>query len=192
MKLKLVSLFAISLLAVTACAVSCPQCGYQMRSDDNFCAQCLRKRNNWGDQMTYGGTPLMLTTVASGPGLGIFGNPLIRVYGFDLGLVSATEEVYGVSIAGGNLATEVYGLKIGALVFNQVIYGVQIGGLIFGDAGSILNGLQVGVLNWSGYVTGVQIGVVNIAKTMTGVQIGMFNYIEDSKVPFFPIVNFRF
>ena len=55
-----------------------------------------------------------------------------------------------------------------------------------------VDGVQIGVYNQGVRVSGVQIGAVNVAKSLCGVQIGVGNYIEDSPVPFLPVINASF
>lgn len=54
-----------------------------------------------------------------------------------------------------------------------------------------IEGLQTSVVNVSEKVDGLQFGIVNCSKE-SGFQLGIVNWIEDSSVPFMPIINFRF
>lgn len=54
-------------------------------------------------------------------------------------------------------------------------------------------GLQLGIVNHSNYVSGVQFGFVNYARSMKGLQIGLINIIgQGGQFPIFPIVNWSF
>lgn len=53
-------------------------------------------------------------------------------------------------------------------------------------------GIQIGVLNRAERFSGLQIGLANYAYQLQGVQIGVFNVIEDSNIPFMPVLNVAF
>ena len=55
-----------------------------------------------------------------------------------------------------------------------------------------MNGVQIGVYNQGDRVCGMQIGVVNMAKSLCGVQIGLSNYVENSPLTWFPVINIGF
>ena len=104
--------------------------------------------------------------------------------------------------------TDVYGLKLGIPVSfgekNKVV-GAECGLFaattkqVKGFQGALLwckadkvSGLQANpIVNISKDVSGVQAGLVNVADD-TSFQLGLINYIKNSSVPFFPLVNFKF
>lgn len=53
-------------------------------------------------------------------------------------------------------------------------------------------GIQMGVINSAERFSGLQVGLVNYAYQLEGVQIGAFNVIEDSNIPFLPLINAAF
>ena len=116
------------------------------------------------------------------------------VVGLRLGLPYASHNnVAGIDLA--LLATgtsgDFAGLQ-GALFYNRVdgtMRGVQVAPLNFADS---VRGVQIGLLNGATSVSGVQIGLFNATRTLSGVQIGLGNYVEQSSVPFLPILNVRF
>lgn len=102
--------------------------------------------------------------------------------------------VEGLQIAGiANLGKDMPGLVGGqvAAFYNaaNLMEGVQIGLLNY--AGDI-EGAQIGLINGATSVHGLQIGLFNAAKRLDGVQIGLSNYIEESGLRWFPIVNASF
>jgi hypothetical protein len=52
--------------------------------------------------------------------------------------------------------------------------------------------LQIGFYNGAEDMSGLQIGVVNRTRLMRGCQIGVVNVIENSDIPFLPVINFFF
>ena len=100
----------------------------------------------------------------------------------------------GLQIAGiANLGRDMPGLVGGQLsvFYNSAnrLEGVQIGLLNY--AGDV-QGAQIGFINGATSVRGLQIGLFNAAKRLDGVQIGLSNYIEESPLRWFPIVNASF
>lgn len=67
--------------------------------------------------------------------------------------------------------------------------GLQAGAVNLAQDGA---GVQLGVFNRAERFSGLQIGFANYAYQLEGVQIGVFNVIEDSNIPFMPIVNAAF
>ena len=67
--------------------------------------------------------------------------------------------------------------------------GVQISLVNLTEDGA---GLQIGLFNRAERFSGLQLGLANYAYQLEGIQIGLFNVIEDSNVPFMPIVNVAF
>lgn len=53
-------------------------------------------------------------------------------------------------------------------------------------------GIQLGIINSAERFSGLQVGLVNYAYQLEGVQIGAFNVIEDSNIPFLPLINAAF
>ena len=134
-----------------------------------------------------------------------------RDVGFiDVGVLGnvADGNLIGVELAGlYNRVGSSDGAIQAACIMNQVEHdfcGVQLGLVnnVRGDmeglqAGAINltqdgTGIQMGVFNRAERFSGLQIGVANYAYQLQGVQIGVFNVIEDSNIPFLPIVNAAF
>jgi hypothetical protein len=92
-----------------------------------------------------------------------------------------------------NHATEdVIGLEA-CFVVNYVerdFSGLQIGTV--NVVGRQANALQIGFYNGAEDMSGLQIGVVNRTRLMRGCQIGVVNVIENSDIPFLPVINFLF
>ena len=102
--------------------------------------------------------------------------------------------VEGLQIAGiANLGKDMPGLVGGqiSVFYNSanLLEGLQVGLLNY--AGSI-DGAQIGFINGADDVHGLQIGLFNATRRLYGVQIGLSNYIEDSGLRWFPIVNVAF
>ena len=100
----------------------------------------------------------------------------------------------GLQIAGiANLGKDMPGLVGGQLsvFYNSAnrLDGVQIGLLNY--AGDI-EGAQIGLINGATSVRGLQIGLFNATRRLEGVQIGLSNYIGESGLRWFPIVNASF
>ena len=86
--------------------------------------------------------------------------------------------------------------------------GIQVASVVnYMDGGGVLSGLQlavvanmagdgaglqIGLYNGAGDFQGLQIGLVNSAKHLQGLQIGLLNFIEDSTLPFCPILGVGF
>ena len=67
--------------------------------------------------------------------------------------------------------------------------GLQAGAVNLAEDGA---GIQLGLFNRAERFAGLQIGLANYAYQLQGLQIGLFNVIEDSNVPFMPILNAAF
>jgi hypothetical protein len=67
--------------------------------------------------------------------------------------------------------------------------GLQVGLVNVADR---VSALQIGLFNGADDMSGLQIGVVNKTRLMRGFQIGVVNVIENSDVPFLPVINFFF
>jgi len=101
------------------------------------------------------------------------------VYGLKIGLPVSFGEAKVVGVEGGFIASTTKRVK-----------GIQ--GAIFYNEADKVSGLQAcPIVNVAKNVNGVQAGIVNVA-TDSAFQFGLINYIENSSVPFFPIVNFKF
>jgi len=150
------------------------------------------------------------------------------VCGLSLGLINCDDYLDGIQIAGiGNRLTwgdydknyytgDIYcvkqssGIQI-ACVFNiaegHEMTGFQIAG-IYNEI-LVMNGVQIGMVNYCENLSGIQFGLVNISGETKGFQIGVFNRAEFGKpivqiglwnqitdptatFPFMPIVNARF
>ena len=70
--------------------------------------------------------------------------------------------------------------------FDWDVYGLELGVWSWTQN---MTGLQIGVVNTVDRCNGLQIGVINTARQMRGVQIGVVNVINDSDIPFFPVIN---
>ena len=132
------------------------------------------------------------------------------VAGLDLALVgtSAGRDFRGVQLSGlANLVGRDADGVQAALFANKTggaVRGVQLAavynaaerleGLQFGALGyaAAVDGAQIGLVNGADSVRGVQIGLFNATRVLKGVQIGLSNYVQESGLPWFPIVNAKF
>ena len=105
---------------------------------------------------------------------------IVDVYGLKLGLpVSFGEKTKVVGVEAGLFAATTKRVK-----------GIQCA-LLYCESDKV-SGVQANpIVNIADDVDGVQAGLINIADG-SSFQIGLINYIEDSSVPFFPIINFKF
>lgn len=114
-----------------------------------------------------------------------------RVVGFDLGVAGAAGDMEALQI---NLYNRVYGemtgLQIGLLDTIGSGNGLQIG--LLNRVNTVYQGIQISLINLAEEITGVQIGVINRTQFLTGIQIGLVNVIEESPLPFLPIINMSF
>lgn len=154
----------------------------------------IRNANVGGLDLEFGA----MGDTLCGIGLGWVGG-FREIYGVQCSVIGNFEQkstVCGLQIAGliGNFAHSVYGIQIGGSVniTEQDIYGIQISAI--GNAARRMHGLQIGFYNGDKSVDmcGVQIGVINTAERMSGIQIGLFNFIDNSPISFFPVVNMCF
>ena len=67
--------------------------------------------------------------------------------------------------------------------------GIQAGAVNLTEDGA---GIQLGLINSAERFSGLQVGVVNYAYQLEGLQIGAFNVIENSNIPFLPLINAAF
>ena len=101
------------------------------------------------------------------------------VYGFRI----------GAPVAFGNNSF-VAGIELSILAgMSSEVYGLQ-AAPIFVSADHV-EGIQFSVVNIVKKIYGLQLGVVNIAEDVS-FQIGLINYIENSALPVFPVINVRF
>jgi len=122
--------------------------------------------------------------------------------GFYGGANFASGEVTGLQIsgivAGINYAGNLKGAQIsgafGGINIAENLRGVQIPVAFIGaNIAKDTKGLQLATLyNQADAMEGVQLGLVNVCKRMIGVQIGLINVIQESKLPFLPIINANF
>jgi hypothetical protein len=116
--------------------------------------------------------------------------------GFDLSLVGMnTGDVSGISWTGfGMVDGDFTGWQASwlAAITEGNMQGLQ--WAVYTRSGPGSSGLQVGLLNMADDFSGLQFGLVNITETMrSGLQIGLVNIIKNKeKLPFLPIVNWRF
>ena len=127
----------------------------------------------------------------------------LQIGAFPYGGVNITENLVGLQLggawAGANFASgEVTGVQISG-IFGGIntagdLHGVQIAGVFIGiNLAKDTKGLQLATLyNQAEAMQGLQFGLVNVCKRMNGVQIGLVNVIQESKLPFFPIINASF
>lgn len=102
--------------------------------------------------------------------------------------------------------TDVYGIRIGApfcggrskvigletAVFcgaTDYVKGAQ--ACIITSISKKVVGFQGSIINFCDEVEGLQFGIVNVAEDKA-FQLGILNFIKNSSVPFFPVINFRF
>ena len=89
-----------------------------------------------------------------------------------------------------SMAGNICGIQGGlALNISKDITGFQAAGVNVVDG--TLRGVQCGLYSQVEESKGLQLGLVNISKSK-GFQFGLINYIEDSPIPFLPIMNFYF
>lgn len=103
------------------------------------------------------------------------------------------EDMTGIQIAGlvnqaGGCATGAQISGIANLARDAEALQVSLVNVTAGDSA----GVQIGLWNQAGTMSGVQIGVVNNARALCGVQIGLSNYVADSSLQWFPIMNVCF
>lgn len=135
-----------------------------------------------------------------------------NVHYVDLGLVGTVTlgDFGGIQAAG--IWNEVMGDAAGVQVaglFNYVgsdFSGVQFAAVNYMNGGGCFRGLELGGANLVGEGAGVQFGLVNsatdfcglqaglfnAARHLQGVQIGLINFIADSPLMIFPLVNASF
>ncbi|MDD3153583.1 MAG: hypothetical protein PHS41_01855 [Victivallaceae bacterium] len=116
---------------------------------------------------------------------------------FSLGVTETFPEDKNITICGIKAGVPmsyntapVYGLE-GALFWGgcEKVAGVKCS--LIATGGKAVAGLQLALLNFAGKVAGLQLGLFNSAKD-SAFQIGLLNHIENSSVPWMPLVNFKF
>lgn len=155
----------------------------------------IRNANVGGLDLEFGA----MGDTLCGIGLGWFGE-FSKIYGVQCSAIGSFNRgdnvVCGLQISGliGNQSGSVYGIQVGCVINNAMkeMYGIQIAAI--GNAARRMHGLQIGFYNGDKSVDmcGVQIGVINTAERMSGIQIGLFNFIDNSPISFFPVVNMCF
>ena len=121
--------------------------------------------------------------------INLFYGTCVNFDGLDIGLVGLSQ-----NHANGWLAcffNVAYGDGIGLNTgvvnwFGGDFKGLQIGVANWIDSGDVF---QIGVYNGCRDAQGFQIGVINTADKYQGLQIGVVNVINNSDLPFLPIVN---
>jgi len=96
---------------------------------------------------------------------------------FATGANIVKESVYGAQYAWYNQSRKLYGAQYGLVNNSSYIKGVQVG-LVNLNKKSI-NGLQLGLINFSGEVHGLQFGLINFAKNNEDVAFGLINFIKN-------------
>lgn len=134
-----------------------------------------------------------------GIGLGWF-SEFREIYGVQCSAIGSFNRSYnvvcGLQLSGliGNQSGSVYGVQVGFVINNAMkeMYGIQIAAV--GNSAGKMHGLQIGFYNGDKSVDmcGIQIGVINTAKRMSGIQIGVLNFVDNSPISFFPVVNMCF
>lgn len=100
-----------------------------------------------------------------------------NVYGLDVGFVNHTT---GREI----------GLDIGVVNYvEKEFLGFQIGVV---NIAQRVAAFQLGVFNSSDSGNGLQIGLINHTRIAVGCQVGLINVIENSDIPFLPVINWYF
>ncbi len=113
------------------------------------------------------------------------------ITGVDLGLVSKAQYTTAIQFNLMNIVEqEGVGLQVGLFNLAQSYSGMQFG--VFNLCGSSFTGVQAGFLNYASICSGLQLGIVNNCQSMRGIQLGLINVIQDSNLPFFPILNMQF
>lgn len=105
----------------------------------------------------------------------------------------ADEPSAGCQISGvASSAGEFSGVQL-ALLHNKAkaMEGVQLS-LLANTVGGDLSGVQMAIVNRAAKVRGVQFGLLNFADSLYGVQIGLGNSVNDSPLPWMPILNASF
>lgn len=127
----------------------------------------------------------------------------VQAGAFPFGGVNITENLNGVQFGGFFGGVNFAGGEVNGLQISGIIGGINIAGNVHGAqiSGAYLGinlakdvqGVQIGTIyNQADAMEGVQLGLVNVCKKMQGVQIGLVNVIQESKLPFFPIINASF
>ena len=114
-----------------------------------------------------------------------------HVVGIDIGIASTASDIDALQV---NLYSMVYGemtgVQIALLATTGSGNGLQIS--LLNRASTVFEGIQCSLINMAEDMTGIQIGLINRTEFLTGLQIGLVNVIEESAMPFFPIINFSF
>lgn len=116
-----------------------------------------------------------------------------RLHGIQLAAVNFWgDEIRGAQLGAVNVgAKDFAGIQLGLINSNEGRFaGAQVA--LLNITPSLDRGLQLGVANFGGEAVGLQIGVFNHAQTLRGAQIGLLNHVEESDVPFLPLVRVAF
>jgi hypothetical protein len=113
------------------------------------------------------------------------------VSGLDLGIWGCAGEANALQVNFVNCAGALKGGQLGIMnLATEDVYGGQVA--LYNNIKGDGYGFQVGLFNHAREFSGVQFGFFNRCTAMFGVQIGIFNIIDESPIPFFPIVNGAF
>ena len=101
-------------------------------------------------------------------------NKAQKIYGVDLGFITADAKADGVQLALTNWSKGTDGLQIS-----------------FANLVEEFTGVQIAIANYTKKSSAVQVGFMNFGRqNSTGVQIGVLNFMDKGFLPFFPIINF--
>ena len=115
-----------------------------------------------------------------------------NISGLDLGIASSSKVAAAVQV---NILInrnhdEYSGLQASLINLNGNANGIILG--LWNVADDKTRGLEVGLVNSSTEFKGLQVGLINYTEMMCGLQVGLINIITESRIPFFPIINFCF
>ena len=113
-----------------------------------------------------------------------------RYYYSTLPYFEGVTAMRGLQVGFWNLVKSSRGIQLGVINIDDMMAGLQIG--LLNQPLQTMQGLQVGFYNRTETMAGVQLGLFNGANKMTGVQIGLLNVIQESPVPFLPLINAHF
>ena len=114
------------------------------------------------------------------------------VTGIDLGLASSSKKTAAlqVNVFINRNHEEYSGIQASLINLNGNANGVIAG--IWNVTDDKTHGIEVGLVNSSTEFRGLQVGLINYTEMMVGLQVGLVNIITESRIPFFPIINFCF
>jgi len=132
--------------------------------------------------------------------LGLLNTAKDSASGFQVtGLINLSDQVTGAQVHCGiigNGAVKVDGAQFvlwAGYNLTDNVNGLQMAMLGFNYANESVNGVQFAILyNYAKNLNGLQFSLVNSCETLSGVQIGLVNIVRQNKIPFMPLINFRF